>query len=177
MILQFTEMEQRVLVQLWNRHYTSEQILRKFPGFTWDEIKLEFNNLGITPPPAPVQESAKTDTEKPIPSCDGFSVLVDQAAKQSEALGDTLQSILGVLAHSPTEHALVEFSQRIYTLWCNLEEPRMPVSQFLAHMMYRNFIIIPRPILKPILTNDKHRPSHSDSSNPTASSATGESAC
>jgi hypothetical protein len=137
------------------RDYTAEQILKAIgPVYKWEDVKGDMIEGNITPPSDPVEQVKPKEEETPLDISNSFLVLLDQIEKQAAAVTDTVQAVEGIVSRAPTEAEMVACMSNYYALWYQLEEPRMLFHRFAAFLLHRNFIIIPRPVLKPI--SDAH---------------------
>jgi hypothetical protein len=140
--------------KLVERGFTAEDLLRACPGYHWEALKKYLIQCDISVPADPVEQVKPKEEETPLDISNSFLVLLDQIEKQAAAVTDTVQAVEGIVSRAPTEAEMVACMSNYYALWYQLEEPRMLFHRFAAFLLHRNFIIIPRPILKPISDAD-----------------------
>jgi hypothetical protein len=156
-----TESEARVAVAMVLRKYKAEDLLRRFPGADWEDVKKALQaaapTLALPVDPDPLAPaSGKT-------GMDALSALTQQALHQAVELECSLQGLLGVLDRLPDEAHLLEQADNLAHEW---KEGNMvtPLHQVLVHLLCRRYILVPRPFLLPV--DDISRNSH-DKPSPT----------
>ena len=153
--------ETTIAVAMVVRGYKAADILRRFPGAEWEDVRTAVHAhspaLPLPTPPDPAQNGAASS------KTGGLEALVAQSLQLAVDLECTLQGLGGVLDKAPTEAQLLEFADNLEHEW-KQQHMVTPLHQVLVHVLYSRYALIPRPFLVPV---DDISKSHGKQPSPT----------